>query len=124
MTTNPGAKGTGMPRYKMVVMTRPVAGREAEYNDWYQNVHLGEMVALPGFTSAQRYRPVCSLVEGEVAPYLAVYEMETDDVGAALQGLQDAALGGRLSMSDARDENPAHTFAVVYEEFGEVVGKG
>jgi ABC-type sugar transport system ATPase subunit len=110
-----------MPRYKMVVMTRPVQGREAEYNDWYQNVHLGEMVALPGFTSAQRFRLARSLVEGAAPPYLAVYEIETDDVDAVLQELRDAAENGRLTMSDARDGDPANTFAVIYEEFGAVV---
>jgi len=30
-----------MPRYKMVVYSRPAPDREDEYNDWDQNVHLG-----------------------------------------------------------------------------------
>jgi hypothetical protein len=50
-----------------------------------------------------------------------VYEIETDDVDAVLQELRDAAESGRLTMSDARDGDPANTFAVIYEEFGAVV---
>ena len=27
-------------KYKLVVMSFPVEGREREYNEWYDNVHL------------------------------------------------------------------------------------
>lgn len=110
-----------MPRYKMVVNSYPAEGREDDYNDWYQNVHLGELVALKGFTSARRFRLAGKLVEGEAAPYMAIYEIETDDIDAVLQGLMDAAENSRINMSDAIDVNRAT--AVVYEEFGEAVSK-
>ncbi len=110
-----------MARYKMVVMSNPVEGREDEYNDWYQNVHLGELVALEGFRSARRFRLARSLVEGEVFPYLAIYEIETGDINGVLQNLIGVAESGQLTMSDAIDT--ARTRAVVYEEFGEVVAK-
>ena len=105
-----------MPCYKMVVMSRPTEGREDEYNEWYQNVHLKELVALPGFKSARRYRMARSLVQGEAWPYMAVYELETEDIDAVLQGLRDAAEKRRLTMSVALDTDS--TYAVVYEEFG------
>ena len=108
-----------MPRYKMVVMSRPTAGREDEYNEWYQNVHLGELVALPGFTSARRFRYARSLVEGDAYPYMSIYEIETDDIDAALNTLRSTAERGALTMSDAIDLSD--TSAVVYEEFGAVV---
>jgi hypothetical protein len=108
-----------MPSYKMVVMSRPTEGREDEYNDWYQNVHLRELVALQGFKSAQRFRLARSLVEGQADPYLSVYEIETDDIDAVLQNLRSTAEQGRITMSDSLDL--AHTSAVVYEEFGAVV---
>lgn len=108
-----------MPRYRMVVTSEPVPGREDEYNDWYQNVHLGELVALEGFVSARRYRLTRSLVEGESHPYMAIYEIETDDIDAVLGNLVRVAESKGLTMSDAIDT--ANTRAVVYEEFGEVV---
>lgn len=105
-----------MPRYKMIVMSRPTQGREAEYNDWYQNVHLGELVALPGFRSARRFRHARNLVEGETYPYMSIYEIETDDIDAVLQHLRDTAERSGLTMSDSLDLTD--TSAVVYEEFG------
>lgn len=108
-----------MARYKMVVMSRPTEGREDEYNDWYQNVHLGELVALPGFTCAQRFRYARSLVEGEAYPYMSIYEIETDDIDAVLNNLRAIAERSGLTMSDSLDLTD--TSAVVYEEFGEVV---
>jgi len=32
--------------------------REQEYNTWYDEIHLPELVALDGFVSARRLRPV------------------------------------------------------------------
>lgn len=60
----------------MLVLSEPVEGREAEYDDWYTNTHLGEVVATDGFVAAQRF----GLVHGEGAPHghLAVYEVEGD----------------------------------------------
>jgi hypothetical protein len=105
-----------MRRYRLITLSNPTEGREDEYNDWYQNVHLGELVALPGFMSARRYRQARSLVEGDAWPYMAVYELETDDIDAVLQGLRDAAASRSLTMSDALDTDT--TYAVVYEDFG------
>ncbi len=105
-----------MPRYKLVVYSRPNPGREDDYNDWYQNVHLRELLALPGFVSAKRYRHARNLVEGEAYPYLSIYEIETDDIDAVLQGLRTTAAQGLFNMSDAIDLTD--TSALVYEEFG------
>ena len=84
---------------QMLVFTNAVEGRDDEFNDWYDNVHLKEVLELPEFTSASRYR----LSEGQLFPdqphrYLAIYEFKgpsTDAVAA----LSAAASG--LNMSDA-----------------------
>ncbi|AXQ30688.1 hypothetical protein D0B54_19255 [Solimonas sp. K1W22B-7] len=105
----------------MVVMSNPVEGREAEYNDWYQNVHLAEVVALPGFRSAQRFRLARSLTERETWPYAAIYEIETEDIDAVLQQLRDAAGSGGLTMSESLATSRA--YATIYEEHGSAVTK-
>ena len=73
--------------------------RDEEYNTWYDEVHLGELVALDGFVSARRLRPV----DGN-GPYVAVYEIEGDN----LQGILDnmIASAGQLTMSDALKLDP------------------
>jgi len=40
--------------------------REQEYNTWYDEVHLVELMALDGFVSARQFRPVNG--EGPTSP--------------------------------------------------------
>jgi hypothetical protein len=107
-----------MPRYKMVVLSRPTEGRDAEYNDWYQHTHLGQIVALKGFISAQRFQRVRTLSE-HTDPYLAIYEIETNDLDSVLSELEENALSGALTMSQALAT--AFVYAAVYEEFGALI---
>ncbi|GAB3102884.1 DUF4286 family protein [Pseudomaricurvus hydrocarbonicus] len=110
-----------MPHYKMVVFTRPKAGREQEYNDWYQNVHLRELVAFPGITSAQRFKLSATLGEADAQPYLSIYEIETEDIDSVAQAIQNAAQNHQLTMSDAVDLEFAE--ANIYQVFGAQVNK-
>ena len=107
-----------MPRYKLVVMTSPLEGREDEYHDWYQNRHLRQVVALPGFIKAQRFRLATALAEHETFPYLAIYDVETDDIDAVLAEMRSRAGTERLSISDALAPK---AYAVMYEELGPAV---
>ena len=91
-----------MPRHIIQVMTNPVPGKEAEFNDWYSNVHVQEVVQVPGFVSARRFKLADAQMSGtHPYRYLAVYEVDTDDVGAALEALRQARAA--FNMSDALD---------------------
>ena len=90
-----------------LVFSNPVEGKDREFNEWYDSVHLREVLATPGMVSAQRYK----VREAEInraagVPstyrYLLVYEME-GDVDATMSKLQEAASSGLLRMSDALD---------------------
>ncbi len=105
----------------MIVLSHPAEGREAEYNDWYQNFHLAQVVNIRDIKSATRFRLARKLVEGEAHPYAAIYEIETEDIDAVLDELRAAAGTERLSISGAI--NTDFTNATVYEEFGSVVKK-
>ena len=109
-----------MPRYKLVVMTSPQEGREAEYHDWYQNSHLQQVMQLPGFLSGQRYRLNTALIEDETFPFLAIYDVETDDIEAVLAEMRRRAGSESLTVSDALAPK---AYAVMYEEFGARVTK-
>ena len=104
-----------MPRYKLVVMSGPQDGRAAEYHDWYQNSHLQQVMELPGFQAGQRYRLSTALIEGETFPFLAIYDIETDDVDSVLAEMRSRAGTERLTVSDALAPK---AYAVLYEEFG------
>lgn len=92
-----------MAKAILVVESNPVSPeREDEFNDWYTNTHLDDVVAVPGFGSATRY--VISDVEtnsdSKVHRYLAIYELETEDVAAAAAALAEAVAGG-MPVSDS-----------------------
>jgi hypothetical protein len=63
----------------LLVFSNPVDGREDEYNDWYTNKHLDEILAIKGFVRAQRFRlaPALMTADAPAAPYryLAIYEV-------------------------------------------------
>ena len=91
-----------MAGYKFVVLSSPVAGREDEYNDWYSNRHLSDIVAIPGFSAAQRFA-LHSTRLGEVKQkYLAIYEMEVADLDAARQAM-NAISQTEMEISEALD---------------------
>jgi hypothetical protein len=53
--------------------------REAEFNDWYDRIHIPDILSgSPGFKSAIRYI-LYAPVKGQ-SKYLAVYEIETADI--------------------------------------------
>ena len=74
--------------------------REDEYNTWYDEIHIPQLLALDGIVAARRLRPV----DGN-GPYVAIYELEGDDLQAILDNM--IANAGQLHMSDALQLNPA-----------------
>jgi hypothetical protein len=107
-----------MPRYKLIVLSSPVAGREADFDLWYQNIHLPEMMTISGFQSAQRFRLTESLAEKDGFPFLTIYEIETNDVPALLDEVRKRAGNGRLTISDSLSPQ---VYAVAYEPVGPAV---
>jgi hypothetical protein len=77
----------------LVVCTNPAdAAHEDEYNRWYTEEHLPDVLAIPGYVRATRYRMV-EPPPGDAAPpfpqrYLALYELDVADL-AALQAVSD-----------------------------------
>jgi hypothetical protein len=104
-----------MARGVYVVRTRPVSPeREDEFNDWYDRAHIPELLAVPGFLSARRYRRLGD--DGETE-YLAVYEIEADDLGAPVQELRRRSAAGETTQTDTIRRDPPPD-AVLYEDIG------
>lgn len=84
-----------------VVRNNAVAGREREFNDWYNQVHLQEVLKIDGFLSAQRYRlNEVQLYPDQAFGYMAVYEIDSEDVAGTLEHLRAATW---MNVSDAID---------------------
>jgi hypothetical protein len=92
-----------MTKHMLLVLTNPVAGREHEFNDWYSNQHLGDVLRVPGFVSAQRFS--LSPVQIDDAPrpwgYFAIYEIETGDLQKTIDALMSRAGTSQMPLSDA-----------------------
>lgn len=85
------------------VCTSPVDGREDEYNTWYSNQHLADVIAVSGFSTARRYRTERASAPGGL-PYLALYAI-VGDPAETLAGLGLAREQGRMPISPALDSN-------------------
>ncbi len=59
----------------LLVMTDIPADVEKEFNRWYNEEHMHDMLAFPGILSARRYR----IVEGQPT-YLAMYDLKDPGV--------------------------------------------
>jgi hypothetical protein len=88
-----------MTQHIYVVQTNAVAGQEAEFNDWYTNEHIHDVVSIDGWTAAQRFRlnEVGQSINTYPYTYLAVYEMENDDVRGNLRRLNERMRSARIS---------------------------
>ena len=53
--------------------------REQEFNDWYSNTHIPDMLLVPGMISATRWE-ASEPKDGVKRKYLALYEFETDNI--------------------------------------------
>lgn len=93
----------------LLVLTNPLPGREVEYNQWYSEVHLAEVLQRPGFVSARRFR----LGKGQLDldgfaqsqhSYLALYEID-GDAEVALAHVKEEMESGGLTVTEALDPN-------------------
>ncbi|MFB8387528.1 hypothetical protein ACFC3F_10370 [Microbacterium sp. NPDC055910] len=65
-----------MPAHVMVVLSNSKPELDAEFNDWYTNVHLVDVVnKLDGLESAQRFELAPNQNESAEYRYLAIYEI-------------------------------------------------
>lgn len=90
-----------------LVFSNPVDGREDEFNEWYDNVHLKEILATPGMVSAQRYTLRQTEMDRELGTtpahrYCVVYEMD-DDPDVVMGKIQAGVAAGEIHMHEALD---------------------
>ncbi|HWH30047.1 MAG TPA: hypothetical protein VNU26_14020 [Mycobacteriales bacterium] len=99
-----------MTRHLLLVSADAAEGQDDEFHRWYDQEHLPAVLAVPGFVRAQRFAAVPA-TRGQLPQhrYLAVYEIETDDLPGALAALSAAAR--QMHLSPAFDRASSATFA-------------
>jgi len=112
-------------RNVIVILSNAAPGAEDEYNDWYTNCHLAQIVSIPGIVSAQRfeYTGLTTVpypnTDDDPHPsrrYLALYEVEGDprEVVAAIRA-------ARASDAIARPESIVDISAWVFRSITDVI---
>ena len=108
-----------MASHKLIALTNPTPGMEQEFEKWYVNTHLPDVLDVPGFKTAQLFkmRPPPLNVQRMNAPeqpkaggapkqsfsYIAIYDIETDDLDATWKILHDRIDTDRMVISPAFD---------------------
>src|SRR5262245_44837794 len=83
---------------RMVVLSNHAPGREREFNTWYGQVHVPEVMQGGRSVGCQRCRLVGTQMMAPTHWYLAIYEFEGSGK-EALEGRQAAS--GSMDVSDA-----------------------
>jgi hypothetical protein len=91
-----------MARHILMVLSNAKEGRDEEFNAWYDNTHLGDVLKVEGFTAAQRFK----LADSQMMPgcpygYLAIYEVETENLEQSVKAL--GASVGQMVITEAMD---------------------
>jgi len=77
-----------MPKAIILVFTNCAdPAREAEFNEWYNKTHVPDILQAEGFVAATRYQLLGNPGPGQ-GKFLAVYEVEADDLPTAFAGVQ------------------------------------
>jgi len=114
-----------MKKYRFVVLSNPTPGMEDEYNKWYNETHMREVVAVSGIDTAQRFKIHEESLRPGVNPahkYLAIYEIETDDISSVMEDLRSRPGTPAMFISEAFDTSTVSS--LVYEVITDVVKSG
>ena len=94
-----------MTKHLVLVLTEPNEGRDAEFHDYYENLHLDEVIASTGWQSAQRFELADSVGQDCPLPYLALYETEAEDPKSIIPHMN--ATRDQRAQSDALNKRTA-----------------
>lgn len=113
-----------MAKHMLVVLSNCVEGRDDEFNDWYTNQHLADVLKVEGFVAAQRFRLSDAQLEGEKPAYryFAIYELESDDLERVAKALLAASFTEAMPVSETLDLE--RTDAWIFTPISERVTRG
>jgi hypothetical protein len=100
---------------KFLVLSDPAAGKEDEYNTWYEHQHLRDVLNVPGFVSAQRFRFASKINEVPHWSYCVIYTIDSENPEAVVEVLTKTVADGGMYVSAALDP---HVYAALYRPVG------
>ena len=76
-------------QHLVLILTEPTEGNEEAYNDYYENLHLKEVLQTTDLATAQRFKLAAQAGEECPLPYLAVYETEAESAEDVIRNLNE-----------------------------------
>ena len=95
---------------RLIALSNAVAGREQDFEQWYDEQHLPDVLRIPGFVGAQRFEIQPS---GRGTPpawsRLAIYAAASEDPGVLLAEIGKRAGTAEMPITDALDRTSGFT---------------
>lgn len=90
----------------MMALMNAAPGQDEEFNRWYEERHLGDVLSIEGMVRATRYRIAGAVHADGAAPwsYLTLYEVEAAAAASVAQELGRRRGTPALQMSEALDD--------------------
>jgi len=106
-----------MASYTLIALTNSKPEFDAEYNQWFDAVHIPEVLKVKGIVAATRFRLASAQRTAGNLPYkyAALYRIETGDLPATLSALGDAVQKGTKTAAG----DPERRALWVFEQMGE-----
>lgn len=101
-----------MGKYILVATSGIRKGKEDEFNEWHDNIHIPDVCSLPGVTSGRRF--VAHSATPATSTNMAIYEIETEDPLDVFGELAQRVQSGQFVISPAVD--PAGAGMVLWEQ--------
>jgi hypothetical protein len=104
-------------------MSDPLPGREFDFNDGYQNMHMGDLVQLPGWNGAQRFRLVPDVMPRNTQLLyrrgnLIIWDQEGTDLNKLRSDANAAIAGGKSRLIPGFDYGPDGAVRATYQVIG------
>ena len=109
-----------MEKYLMLTLTNAKPGKEQEFERWNDELHIPDLLRLPGVATATRYQVLGKPGPADVPGWdfgLAL-QIETDSIDETLEAMGKAARTPAMPISDALD--PETTVRLLLKPVAEV----
>jgi hypothetical protein len=113
-----------MAKHLLLAMTNPVAGRDGEYNEWYDTVAYPTYKSIPGLVPLGRFKAVnvphmFPFQLDNNFQYLSLYYFETDDVAKFMEHVKET-FGHRPEYSFSEHIDQSRFFEPIYVALGDI----
>ena len=113
-----------MKKHLLLALTNPIEGKDAEFNDWYDNVAYPTYKSLPGLVPLGRFKaadipPMFEFQADNPYQYLSLYYFEADDPVAFMETIK-ASFADHPEYEFSSTIDTSRFFEPIFTSLGEV----